>query len=90
MGNVMLVYKIMPEGTETDLDKIKEEIKLIVEDEQGDFKGSNEEKVAFGLKALIAKIVIPDEGGIVDNIEERLKEIDEVQSVKAEDITLID
>lgn len=89
MGNVMITYKIMPEGTESDLEKIKEEIETIV-DEHGTFKGSNEEKVAFGLKAVIAKIVIPDEGGIVDKIEEKLEKIEDVQSVKSEDITLID
>ncbi|MFP4142304.1 MAG: elongation factor 1-beta [Thermoplasmata archaeon] len=89
MGDVMLTYKIMPEGTETDLEKIKEEIKSIVE-EHGKFKDSNEENVAFGLKAIIAKFVIPDEGGIVDKIEEKLENIEEVQSVKSEDITLID
>ncbi len=89
MGKVMLTYKIMPEGTESDLERIKGEIKKIVE-ENGTFKGSNEENVAFGLKAIIVKIVIPDEGGIVDKIEEKLEKIEEVQSVKSEDITLID
>jgi len=89
MGKVMLTYKIMPEGTESNLNRIKEDIKGIVE-EHGTFKGSNEEEVAFGLKAIIARIVIPDEGGIVDKIEEKLKEIEEVQSVKSEDITLVD
>jgi len=89
MGNVMITYKIMPEGTESDLEKIKDDIKEIVE-EHGSLKGSNEEKVAFGLKAIIARVVIPDEGGIVDKIEEKLEDIEEVQSVKSEDITLID
>ncbi len=89
MGDVMIVYKVMPEGTETDLDRIKDEIKKIAE-EYGTFKGSNEEKVAFGLKAVVAKIVIPDEGGIVDELEEKLNGIENIQSVKAEDITLID
>ncbi len=89
MGNVMLTYKIMPEGTDTDLDRIKEKIKEIVE-EDGKFKSSNEENVAFGLKAIIVKIVIPDEGGIIDEMEEKLENIEGVQSVKSEDITLID
>jgi len=89
MGKVMMTYKIMPEGTESNLQRIKEDIKKIVE-EHGTFKGSNEEEVAFGLKAIIARIVIPDEGGIVNKIEEKLEEIEEVQSVKSEDITLVD
>lgn len=89
MGNVMMVYKIMPEGKETDLESIETEIKKIVED-HGTFKGTSEEKVAFGLKAIITKVVVPDEGGIVDELEEEFKNIDEVQSVSAEDVTLID
>ncbi len=89
MGKVMMTYKIMPEGTESDLQRIREDIKKIVE-KHGTFKGSNEEEVAFGLKAIIARIVIPDEGGIVNKIEEKLEEIEEVQSVKSEDITLVD
>ncbi|MBS3781044.1 MAG: elongation factor 1-beta [Candidatus Thermoplasmatota archaeon] len=89
MGNVMITYKIMPEGTDSNLDRIRVDIKEIAE-EHGSLKGSNEEEVAFGLKAIIARIVIPDEGGIVDKIEEKLEDIEEVQSVKSEDITLID
>lgn len=89
MGNVMMVYKIMPEGPECDLERMETRIKEIV-DERGTFKGSDREKVAFGLKAIVTKIVVPDEGGIVDELEEKLKEIDEVQSVSAEDVTLID
>jgi len=89
MGKVMITYKIMPEGTESDLERIREDIKNIAE-EHGTLKGSNQEEVAFGLKAVIARIVIPDEGGIVNKIEEKLEKIEEVQSVKSEDITLID
>ncbi|MBS3816387.1 MAG: elongation factor 1-beta [Candidatus Thermoplasmatota archaeon] len=89
MSEVMMVYKVMPDGTESDLDHIKREIKKTVE-KHGTFKGSSEEKVAFGLKAIVAKLVVPDEGGIVDKIEEELKGIEEVQSVSAEDVTLID
>ena len=85
----MITYKIMPEGTESDLERIREDIKNIAE-EHGTLKGSNQEEVAFGLKAVIARIVIPDEGGIVNKIEEKLEKIEEVQSVKSEDITLID
>ncbi len=89
MGNVMLVYRIMPEDPNKDLEEIKSEIENIVK-EHGEYKGSSEEKVAFGLKAVIARIVIPDAGGLVDDIEESLSNIEGVQSVEAQDITLID
>ncbi len=88
MGDVMIVYKIMPEGPEEDLERIKEKIEELME-EHGELKDTNEEKVAFGLKAVMAKIVIPEEDGLVDKVEDGLKEIKGVQSVEAVDITLI-
>ncbi|MFW6141029.1 MAG: elongation factor 1-beta [Candidatus Saliniplasma sp.] len=88
MGDVRIVYKLMPENPKADLDEIKEEVKKIAE-EYGEYKGSNEEKVAFGLMAVISTIEIPDEGGIVDVMEEKLRSIPGIQSAEAADMTLI-
>lgn len=88
MGDVMLVYRIMPEDPDADLEEIKKKVENIAED-YGSYKGSNEEKVAFGLMAVISSVVIPDEGGIVDEMEEELRGIDGIQSVEAVDITLV-
>ncbi|MFO8109699.1 MAG: elongation factor 1-beta [Thermoplasmata archaeon] len=88
MGDVMLVYRVMPEDPNTDLEAIEKEIKSIVE-KYGTYKGSSIEKVAFGLKALRPTVVIPDAGGIVDELEEDLKTIEGIQSSEAVDITLI-
>ncbi|MFW6040458.1 MAG: elongation factor 1-beta [Thermoplasmatota archaeon] len=88
MGDVMIVYKIMPEDPEADLGSIKEEVKKIAI-KHGELRDTNEEKVAFGLKAIIAKIVLPDEGGIVDKLEEELNTISGIQSAESVDITLV-
>ncbi len=88
MGDVMLVYRIMPEDPEADLDAIKAEVESIAE-EYGTYKGSSQEKIAFGLMAVISTVVIPDEGGIVDEMEDRLKDIEGIQSAEAIDITLV-
>ncbi len=88
MGDVLLVYRIMPEDPEADLDAIVEDVKVIAE-KYGSYKGSTVEKIAFGLKALKSSIIIPDEGGIVDELEGKLKSIEGIQSAEAVDITLI-
>ncbi len=88
MGDVMLVYRIMPEDPKADLEAIEQKAKEIIE-EFGTYRGSSIEKVAFGLKALKATAVIPDAGGIVNDLEEKLKTIEGIQSAEAVDITLI-
>ncbi len=88
MGDVLLVYRIMPEDPDEDLENIKKDVKKIAE-KYGKYKGAAEEKVAFGLKAVIPSIVIPDEGGIIDNMENELRNIKGIQSAEAIDITLI-
>lgn len=88
MGDVLLVYRVMPEDPDVDLDKLVEEIKAIAES-YGSYKGAQIEKVAFGLKALKPSVIIPDEGGIVDELEEKLRAIPGIQSAEAVDITLI-
>ena len=88
MGDVMIVYKVMPEDPDTDLESIKDEIKKIAT-EYGELRETREENVAFGLKAVIANIVLPDKGGIVDNLEEELRNIPGIQSAESVDITLI-
>lgn len=88
MGDVMLVYRIMPEDPDADLERIKGEVEKIAED-YGTYKESSEEKVAFGLMAVISSVVIPDEGGIVDEMEEELRGIEGIQSVESVDITVV-
>ncbi len=88
MGDVMLVYRIMPEDPNADLEAIEQKAKDIIE-EFGTYRGSSIEKVAFGLKALKATAVIPDAGGIVNDLEDKLRTIEGIQSAEAIDITLV-
>jgi len=79
-AEVAVKLKIMPEGIDTDLDKIKIEGKKKIEAQEGLINKYEEIEVAFGLKALIATISWSEakETEIVENI---FKEIDGVSSV---------
>ncbi len=69
MGNVMVTFRIMPEGVETDLEKIKSALLKL---------GSKKvvtEPMAFGLNAVISYFVVPDAEGGTENLEKSVKRI---------------
>ena len=56
-----LKIKIMPESVETDLKKLKKEVEVIVNSLGAKIHSTEEEEIAFGLKALIVTIAWPEE-----------------------------
>ncbi len=80
MGNVAVILQVMPEDRETDLDKLKEEIKSRL-----DPKEIKEEPVAFGLVSLKVLKIVPDDTGGSDKLEEELLKIDGVKDVRVTD-----
>ena len=88
MGRKVLIsYKIMPESVETDLSILEEKIKGNLEGVE--IKDIKQEPIAFGLKALKVLVMVEDKAGISDKIEKKLSELDDVESVETESITLI-
>lgn len=83
MGIVAVELKVMPESPDTDLDKIKEEIKKALK-EAKNIK-LEEKEIAFGLKALIALIAWPEDIE-TDKIESIVSKIKGVSSCQIEDI----
>ncbi len=82
MATAGIQFKIMPENLETDLEKLKIEIKAKIETfESGIFKEAKEEPIAFGLKALIVTIALSEDEES-DAVETALSEIKGVSSVK--------
>ena len=88
MGDVLITYKIMPNGVDADLEGMKSEIIEKVKT-IGKIVNFEIQPIAFGLKALILKIVVKDEGGITDKLEDVLSSVKDVQGVVAEEVTLI-
>lgn len=79
MGTALITLKIMPASPETDLEAIKEKAKSIIEEGKGEEIQFKEEPVAFGLKAVIASFSIDEDNGL-EPIENKIKEIEEVNS----------
>ncbi len=86
MGNVLVVFKVLPEGLESNLDGISAALKKTG---IGRFNSLEKEPIAFGLFALKPSYVIGDEGGVLETLEEKIKGISGVRSAEVVDISLV-
>ncbi len=81
-ANVMVSVKIFPSDIISDMNGLKETIKKSLEGKASIYK-FEEEPVAFGLVALIAHIMMPEDvAGRMDEVEERLKLVDGISEVQ--------
>jgi elongation factor 1-beta len=82
MGEVIVGLKILPKTVEVDLDKLEEKIENAIKPEK-----ISREPIAFGLVAIHVVKIVPDAGGEIENLENKLKEIEEVGEVEVTGIT---
>ena len=82
MAQILITFKIFPSDAAIGMDVLKQRI----EKELPDFAsvhGYGEEPIAFGLKALITQIVLPeDRSGVLDEIEQYLLKIQEISQIE--------
>lgn len=81
-------YKLMPTSVEVDLNLIEESAKKIVEEFGGTNKEYVIEPVAFGIKAIIVFFFYSDDKN-AEEVENKLKEIENVASVQLIDMRKI-
>jgi translation elongation factor aEF-1 beta len=87
-GIAGIKIKIMPVSPEINLREIEQKTKKIVELEGGINREYEIESIAFGLKAVIAFFEWPEEKEI-EYLEEKLRNIKNVQSVQTIDMRKI-
>jgi elongation factor 1-beta len=88
MGNVSVIYRVLPQDVETNIETIMEEIKKAVPSDVT-LRGMQVKDVAFGLKEVLVAVLMKDEGGKADEVEKKLSTISGVGSVDVLDITLV-
>ena len=76
-----LKIKILPNSQNTNLDEIKNQVKEKIQDLGAKLNSSEEQEIAFGLKALILTIAWP-ENKDTDLAENIISSIPEVSSIE--------
>jgi len=88
LGEVGLQYRVLPEGLEVDLKKMRDDIGKVLP--QGAvLRASEERPLAYGLKALHVLIVIDDKKGGAEQVESAIAGVPGVQSVEIVEMGLL-
>jgi len=82
MADIVATFKIMPDSPDQDLAKITEEAKKIITESKGEVGETEEEPIAFGLKAIKITMLRNESEGGTEDLEAALAAIDGVASVQ--------
>lgn len=78
--------RVMPDDASIDMEEFKQNVVKAIPD-YAKLADSKIVPVAFGLKALILQIVMPDQSP--DELIENLRNVERVENVEVEDLSLI-
>jgi elongation factor 1-beta len=85
MGKVAAKIKVMPQSPEVDLDDLQDRLESVLP-EGAKINGFERDDVAFGLVALLPTVIIPDEAGGTEAVEEAFSGVDDVESIDVENV----
>jgi elongation factor 1-beta len=77
--------KVMPNSPDVDLDDLQERLEGALP-EGAKINRVDREDVAFGLVALFPTVIVPDEAGGTEAIEEAFASVDGVESVGVDEV----
>jgi len=81
LAKVVAQIKIFPTETTVDLGDLRKKIEAALPS-QTSVARFDEEPIAFGLVALVARVVMPEEEGRMEKVEEALKSVENVGEIQ--------
>ncbi|MFB6105783.1 MAG: elongation factor 1-beta [Halobacteriaceae archaeon] len=85
MGKVAAKMKVMPQNPDVDLDDLQERLEAALP-EGAKIQGFERDDVAFGLVALLPTVIVPDDAGGTEAVEEAFSGVEGVESVAVENV----
>ncbi|MEF8840436.1 MAG: elongation factor 1-beta [Haloarculaceae archaeon] len=85
MGKVAAQLKVMPQSPDVDLDALQERLENSLP-EGAKISRVDRDDVAFGLVALLPTVIVPDDAGGSDAVEEAFSQVEGVESVKVDQV----
>ncbi len=82
MGSVIVTFRIMPEGVETDLDSLEKELNEKIKPQK-----IQRVPIAFGLNAIEIVKLVEEKEGEMDRIMNEIKKIQDVKEVEVKGLT---
>jgi elongation factor 1-beta len=83
MTNVLALIKVMPKSADTNLEKLQNSISKKLPPKVT-IKKVETEEIAFGLKALKLSLMLPDDAGGTDVVEDAIRKVSGVSDVQVE------
>jgi elongation factor 1-beta len=81
MGQVAVLFRLMPHGVETDLKAMAQRVAASMP-AGVTVRGMQAKDIAYGLRSLLVSVVMDDAGGILESTEHALAKVPEVESVE--------
>lgn len=85
MGKVAAKIKVMPNSPDVDLDDLQDRLEQALP-EGAKINGFERDNVAFGLVALFPTVIVPDDAGGTEAVEESFSTVEDVQSVEVQNV----
>ncbi len=81
MGQVAVLFRLMPQGVETDMRAMAEAVRAATP-AGVTIRGMQVKDIAFGLKSLLVSVVMADAGGFLETTEQAFAKVPHVESVE--------
>ncbi len=81
MGEVAVLFRLMPQSVETDVRAMGEGVRAALPSTVR-VRGMQVKDIAYGLRALLVSVVMPDQGGVLEQTEAALAKVPHVESVE--------
>ena len=87
-GQVAVLFRLMPQGVETDLKAMAEGVRASLP-AGVTIRGMQVKDIAFGLKSLLVSVLMTDTSGLLDSTEQAFAKVPHVESVEVMEESLI-